>query len=179
MAGNEPLLEGNVGGNPSVPSTALGVVAISAPTDLLNMQPDFTDPSGSLVDHDAPESSESLLIGFSGPGEGIGVLRENLNNPDPPFPELAERVRLASPINLVDPEDPPGLIIHGTEDTTVPVFQAQRIADAMAAAGVEHELVIAEGLGHVELTQALNLMIADYLEDLLEEHQRTDAWLIH
>lgn len=177
--GNEPRIEGTVGGNADQSSAVAGFIAISAPTDLLNMQPDFTDPPGSSSDHDAPTSSESLLIGFSGEGEGIGVLRENIDNPSPPFPELKERVELASPVTLVDPADPPGLIIHGTEDRTVPVYQAQRLADAMGAEGVSFELIIAEGLGHVQTTPEIDDQMVEYFRELLLEDNPADGWTIH
>lgn len=62
--------------------------------------------------------------------------------------EAPELYRLASPIALADPKDPPCLILHGTGDTTVPVEQSEILARALKQAGVEHELVIVEGAPH-------------------------------
>jgi hypothetical protein len=40
------------------------------------MNLDVTTPPGSIINHDAPNSPGSQLIGFDGPGQGIGVLRK-------------------------------------------------------------------------------------------------------
>lgn len=59
--------------------------------------------------------------------------------------ELAEGI---SPIVFVSPDDPPTLLIHGTEDTTVPLSHSTRIHEAFQAENVEVELIIIEGAGH-------------------------------
>lgn len=55
-----------------------------------------------------------------------------------PEEQLAERVTKASPITYVSAQAPPYLIIHGTEDKTVGLVQAQRFAQALWDAGVEN-----------------------------------------
>lgn len=74
---------------------------------------------------------------------------------DPPpnqsFPALNFERELAagiSPILFVTPNDPPTLLIHGTDDRTVPLSHSTRIHEAFEAAGVESELIIIEGAGH-------------------------------
>ena len=54
----------------------------------------------------------------------------------------------ASPIHYVSKDDPPFLIIHGENDATIPVTQAESFAAALKAAGVETTLEIANGQGH-------------------------------
>ena len=54
----------------------------------------------------------------------------------------------ASPIHYVSKDDPPFLIIHGENDATIPVTQAESFAAALKAAGVETTLEIAPGRGH-------------------------------
>ncbi len=174
-----PELEGETGGNLDQNSSVVAFLGISSPTDLLNMKPDVTEPPGSLEDHDLPTSSESLLIGFSDPGEGLGVLRENLDNPNPPFPELAELVRLASPVFLVDENDVPGMIIHGDSDTTVPWQQAVRLSDEMSAVNVENILIIGEGLGHVQTNDEIDAQMVDFIKSrLLMKDDSADGWQI-
>lgn len=41
------------------------------------------------------------------------------------------------------------LVVHGAEDVNVPVSQAELLRDALVEHGVEHELVVYEGEGHV------------------------------
>ena len=112
------------------------------------MNLDVTNPPGSVINHDAPNSPESQLIGFSGAGQGIGVLRNNLSNPNPPFPEKAALVQLANPITHVTPGDPPVFIAHGDQDTLVPIKQSIRLSTALDAAGIEHVMRVVAGAGH-------------------------------
>ncbi len=147
-SGNDPELEGTVGSHAGVSSAVQVAVDYYGPTDLLMMQLDVTDPPGSIIDHDAPNSPESRLIGFSQPGEGIGVLRANAANPAPPFPALIALVTSVSPQTWVDVADPPFLIVHGDIDTSVPFAQSERLRSALVAFAHEPEFITVTGSGH-------------------------------
>ncbi|MBO4647173.1 MAG: alpha/beta hydrolase [Lentisphaeria bacterium] len=54
-----------------------------------------------------------------------------------------------SPIEQIDPKDPPMLQIHAKGDTTVPYRQAVIMKEALDKAGVYNELILLEGYGHV------------------------------
>jgi acetyl esterase/lipase len=56
--------------------------------------------------------------------------------------------RSASPLAYIDPHDPPFLIQHGLADDTVSPKQAQRLHDALRAAGVRSELVLYPNVSH-------------------------------
>jgi acetyl esterase/lipase len=135
-SGGASAIEGTVGGNPGFSSAVQAAADVFGPTALLYMDLDVTTPPGSTIVHDDPSSPESHLIGFDGPGEGIGVLRANISNPSAPFPFFASLVTQADPIHWVDTNDPPMFIAHGTADSTVPMNQSRRLADALRAAGV-------------------------------------------
>jgi acetyl esterase/lipase len=60
-------------------------------------------------------------------------------------PELYKR---ASPINYATKDDPPMLLLHGTADTTVNHEHSVWLDEALAKAGIEHELVTIEGAKH-------------------------------
>ena len=60
-------------------------------------------------------------------------------------PELAAE---ADPVRRVTPACPPFLIQHGDRDEWVPLGQSQRLADALAAAGVPHTFTVVRGGGH-------------------------------
>ena len=64
--------------------------------------------------------------------------------------EKRELAVLASPIFHITKECPPFLIVHGSKDWVVPIFQSERFYDALQKAGVESEMVIKEGVGHDE-----------------------------
>jgi acetyl esterase/lipase len=57
-------------------------------------------------------------------------------------------LKKGSPVTWATKDDPPFLIFHGTKDTTVPLAQSERLAEALKKAGIEHELVIVEGAPH-------------------------------
>ena len=54
----------------------------------------------------------------------------------------------ASPVTYVDRKDPPMLLVVGNADTTVPTQQTLEMADRLAAAGVEHEVLVLPGVNH-------------------------------
>jgi acetyl esterase len=56
----------------------------------------------------------------------------------------------ASPISHVDPSDAPILLAQGEEDQLVPPDQGLRMADALQAGGVDHELLLIPNAGHDE-----------------------------
>jgi acetyl esterase/lipase len=56
--------------------------------------------------------------------------------------------RLAAPVTHVTEKTVPTLILHGTADTTVDRDQARQLAEKLKSAGVEHELILLDGVGH-------------------------------
>lgn len=83
------------------------------PTDFLRMN-DFEG----RIDHDAPDSPESKLIG--------GAIQEN-----------KDKVAAANPITYVSKDDPPMLIMHGEKDLSVPYNQSELLYAAMQKAGLD------------------------------------------
>ncbi len=121
-------IEGNIGGNSGYSSRVQAVSDWYGPTDFLKMS-DF--PSN--IDHDAPDSPESKLIG--------GSIQEN---PD--------KCALADPITFASHDDAPLLIIHGTADMTVPFNQSELLYQALEplfdSTGTEITLFPVDGAGH-------------------------------
>jgi dipeptidyl aminopeptidase/acylaminoacyl peptidase len=48
----------------------------------------------------------------------------------------------------VSPGDPPTFLVHGTNDSVVPVSQSEELAAALTEAGVRNQLVVIPGAGH-------------------------------
>ncbi len=147
-SGGVAALEGTTGGNASFSSRVSAAVDYFGPTDIVRMSLDVTTPPGTQIDHDAPDSGASMLVGFDGPGEGIGVLRANFANPAPPFPALAALADSLNPITHVTNDDPPVFVAHGTSDTVVPLHQSQRLVTALETAQIDHVWIQAVGAGH-------------------------------
>jgi acetyl esterase/lipase len=167
-SGGVASAEGVVGGNIGQSTRILAAVDYFGPTDLLNMQLDVTTPPGSNIDHDAYTSPESQLIGFDNPGQGIGVLRANQDNPAAPFPQKIALATLANPITHVSLDDPIMYIAHGLSDATVPNKQSQRLYDALLAAGVSASYTPVPGAGHGNLGTATNNAALNFLETELK-----------
>lgn len=64
-----------------------------------------------------------------------------------PYGDCPDRENLAID-NYITANDPPFLIIHGTEDATVPYQESVELAQLLNSAGVSTTFVTAEGFGH-------------------------------
>lgn len=155
--------EGTSGGNLGQPSIIQAAVDFFGPTDLLQINLDVTTPPGSTINHDAPNSPESRLIGFDDPDQGIGVLRDNVGNPNPPFPEKVALITLVNPITHVTVDDPPLFISHGTSDTSVPIRQSERLYDALAPLGTDVTYLPVIGAGHGALGASAEAAAREFL----------------
>jgi dipeptidyl aminopeptidase/acylaminoacyl peptidase len=65
-----------------------------------------------------------------------------------PYPEAAATYRTRSPLHAVDRITRPVLLVHGLEDTVVPLRQAQLMAEALERRGIRHVLLAFPGEGH-------------------------------
>ncbi len=119
-------LEGT-GDNMSYSSRVQAVCDVSGPSDLVRL---YLEASQSRGDKSGKVMSDvAALVG--------GSAEKNVTT-----------ATAASPIHYVSKDDPPFLIIHGENDATIPVTQAESFAAALKAAGVETTLEIANGRGH-------------------------------
>jgi acetyl esterase/lipase len=123
-SGGVETLEGKLGSFTDQSSRVTCVVDFFGPAELLTM-----GDSPSNLDHNAPKSPESLLVG--------GTLQET-----------KEVAKEASPVTYVSKDDPPFLIVHGDKDMTVPYNQSVRLNELLKKADVDTTLVTIEGAGH-------------------------------
>ncbi len=94
------------------------------PSDFLRMN-DFPG----RIDHDAPDSPESLFIGG-------------------PIQERRDETQRANPISYITADDPPMLHMHGENDQSVPYNQSELLHAALSEAGIETELYRVRGADH-------------------------------
>jgi len=125
VTGDVPELEGEIGPHLNDAGSEVAcVVNFFGPADLLNM-----NGEGGTMDHEAPDSPESLLVGG-------------------PILERKDIARDASPITYVSERDEPMLIVHGDKDPLVIFSQSVKFEKALEAKGVPTTLVRVEGGGH-------------------------------
>lgn len=141
------------------------------PTDLFAMDAHAFAAGCATSSHDAPGSPESALVGFDGPGEGIGVLRDN-----PQLPEH-QLVLDADPAAYVDAGDPPVLGVHGTNDCIVAIGQSQHLRDAYLTAGLDHVLLTHPG-SHTLPAEFHDDFWDFFIEELGGEPNRIPAVLV-
>jgi acetyl esterase/lipase len=122
-SGGAADLEGT-GGWPAQSSTVQAVVDLYGPTDFVQF---VTTPG--YEGHAKLDSPESRLIG----GDVM---------------KLPAKTKQLNPITYVDSQDPPFLILHGSDDRTVPSNQSKSLDKALETAGVKHRLKILDGAGH-------------------------------
>jgi acetyl esterase/lipase len=103
-------------GNAQFSSRVRAVVAWGAPTNLLRMNATAL-PCGT-IDHNAPDSPESLLLGCT-------------------LPACPEAAAQASPVTWASAGDPPFHIAHGQADCDVSPAQSLELFNALRSAGVD------------------------------------------
>ena len=118
-----PDVEGTVGDYLDESSCVQAVCDFYGPTDFLSLM----EQRG--VGPMRRPMAEDLLLG--------GLVED--------VPELAA---LASPITHISPDDPPFLIMHGSDDGLVPVEQSMAFDEMLRATGIDTTLHIVEGAGH-------------------------------
>jgi acetyl esterase/lipase len=106
-------------------------------------------------DNDGVSSRVQAVVSFYGPSDLPALMQSRHLNHEPArlllgdaAPGEAGRGVDASPIAHVTPDDPPVLIIHGSDDAWVPLDQSVKMASALAIAGVPHRLIVVEGARH-------------------------------
>jgi dipeptidyl aminopeptidase/acylaminoacyl peptidase len=82
----------------------------------------------------------------------------------------AALLRDLSPIHRIDRLAAPLLVVHGAEDTNVPVRQAEQLVAALTARGVKHRYLLFEGEGHELLATANRVTFVQETVAWVAEH---------
>lgn len=143
-SGGVKELEGTLGKHLDQSSRVTCVVDFFGPTDLLAM-----GKYPSRIPHDEANSPESRLVGG-------------------PVQETQAAAKSASPVTYVSKDDPPFLLMHGSEDPLVPYNQSERLAEALTKAGCEPIFVKVQGAGH----GFGGPQVARRVEQFLQKHLR-------
>jgi dipeptidyl aminopeptidase/acylaminoacyl peptidase len=77
----------------------------------------------------------------------------------------ADLLRDLSPITRIDRLRTPLMVVHGENDSNVPVIEAEQVVAALASAGVEHKYLLFPDEGHELLHRSSR---ATYLRETVE-----------
>jgi acetyl esterase/lipase len=132
LTGNRGDLDGGLGaqGHPSAISAVVDFYGVSSLVDI----PPMARPDGLFP----PALTAAVPVGMSLQPEYMLVGGSD----DPAL------LAAASPVTYADAGAPPFLLVHGDRDGLVPHAQTDLLAAALAAAGVEHEVVTIKGGDH-------------------------------
>lgn len=83
--------------------------------------------------------------------------------------DIEEKAIAASPVTYVSKDDPPFLIVHGTDDNTVSIRQAEILYEALQKAGVDAVFVKIEGGGHGIGGPEVMKRVADFFDKHLRD----------
>lgn len=130
--------------------------------------------------HNTFSSRVSAVVNFYGPTDLTtdfarkqGVVEEFMDGKT--FDEAPDSYKLASPLFHLTKDDPPTLIFHGTIDGTVPVVQADMLAEKLKKLGIDYVYERYEGWPHVmDLAEAVNRRCVYQMEQFFKKHTPMD-----
>jgi len=120
------------------------------------------------------------VVNFYGPtdlttdfAKAQGVLKDFMGGRT--FDEAPDTYKLASPLFHLTRDDPPTLIFHGTIDSTVPVVQADKLADRLRELGIDYVYERYDGWPHaMDLAEAVNRRCVHQMEQFFKEYIPSD-----
>jgi acetyl esterase/lipase len=81
--------------------------------------------------------------------KGIGLFKDaGFKLLGTPVEQSTDKLTMASPINYVQADNPPVLILGGDKDDLVPVAQGRRLQAALDAQGIKNQLIVLGDAGH-------------------------------
>lgn len=101
-------------------------------------------------------SRVTCVVDFCGPSDFTAISTQSAPGAAGPVAKLLggpphekqDEAKAASPVTYVSKDDPPFLIVHGTDDKTVPLRQAEILYEALKKAGTNPIFLKIEGGGH-------------------------------
>lgn len=151
-SGGEKDLEGTVGGNEGISSRLQAVCVGYGWSDILRMGPDLAEEYRDYPEEvrktkfdnsDGPKAPLAEVIGFSGEGKGIKVLRDYMEQgregTDPFLDEMLKKAIGASPVSHIGPDFPPAALFSGLGMVRVdiPDRQSYRTFEACSRYGAD------------------------------------------
>lgn len=142
-------LEGSIGKHLDQSSQVQAVVNYFGPSALLQM-----NDHPSKIDHNAPDSPESQLIGS-------------------PIQQTKKKARQASPLHHVTADDAPMIHFHGTDDLLVAAHQSTLFHQTLKDNGVPSTLITLQGGGHSMPSTFTQSLVIPFLDSILYKKEKS------
>ncbi len=181
IGGNQPEIEGVVGGNLEYASTVKAASIFYAPADLCAsivvktavMDGEVKDLTGTEVDNLSNGNAESIMalaVGYVGPGRNIKSLgdlieKNDTSNPDWKYVELLKK---CSPITYASEDCVPVCLFQGGHDPLVEPAQTEALYQALLNAGADVTMICRAYGGHgPSLGERIDHFAYQFLKDRL------------
>lgn len=161
ISGNQPEIEGNVGGNLEYDSTVKAASLFYAPSDLCDdviakaaeMDASPKDLTGTEIENLGNGNADlipALAIGYTGPGRNMKKLADLIENKDTTDEDwkYVELLRRYSPITYASEDCPPVCLFHGGHDPLVDPIQTEKLYHALLNAGADVTMICCSYGGH-------------------------------
>jgi len=111
---------------------------------------------------------------------GTQSKRQNHNSPESklfggPIAEKKALANMASPLKYIDSNDPPFLVMHGTDDKIIPYEQSRLLVTALTEARVPVTFISLNGAGHGSEefeSIEIQLRVLDFFDSTLRKKER-------
>ncbi len=143
----KPEFEGDIAGNNDFTSTVKAAAIYFPWTDIFSFGDDqsikYSGNSEKVMMADGPYSPLGAMVGYSGPGKGMGKLKKHLHDESPFYKTLIAKSIEASPVSHVDENSAPSVFVHGIFEggVEIPMQQSIRMFERLTEKGVKSLLL--------------------------------------
>ena len=148
----DPACEGDIGGNTECNCSVKAAVALFPVTDFFRFGEDCGEQWPWQPDRiaygDGPAAPLGSMLGWTGPGRGMGDIKHHLFDADPKYQALIALAKDASSVYHVTERSAPVCFVHGISECgiQVPMGQSVRMFEALTRKGVK-SLLLCSNLG--------------------------------